>query len=64
MEALPIQPRNDRSGKSAPLVYEALPADQHEEARIIAEIKDMVRIRLADAAAFRASYQQWVKQWD
>ena len=59
MDAAIIQPRNGRSRKSENIIYEPT-----TEARIIAEIKDMIRIRLSDAAEFRRSYQEWVKQWE
>lgn len=53
-----LQPRISKSGKGSAIIY--IPDDQ----KIPVEIREIVRIKPQDFAAFKNSFEEWIKEWD
>lgn len=53
-----IQPRISKSGKSAAITYVA------DSQKIPVEIREIMRIKPQDFAAFKNSFEEWAKGWD
>lgn len=50
------QPGTDRQRKEKDI--------KREPERIVAEINHIVRIKAKDFVAFKASFEEWAKQWE
>lgn len=61
MDAKNLRARTGGTGESEniekPVIYE------REQEKMDAEIKDIFRIRVIDASAFKNSYNDWADQW-